>query len=354
MTLHQRPSLQEVPAYKQGKPAAAGASKLSSNESPHAPLPSVLASIQDGLATIHRYPNIAATELTGALSAQFGIPAEHITLGAGSVEVAAQIIHAVAAEGDEVMYAWRSFEAYPSLVRIAGATPVEVPLDAESRHDLPAMLEAITEKTRLIFICNPNNPTGTVVQAQELDEFINAVPRNVLVVVDEAYVHFDRSQVRADGIELFRKYPHVAVLHTFSKAYGLAGLRVGYAISPLEVAENLRKVAVPFGVSDLAQRAAVASLAAIDELSVRIEDVVAQRERMYAGLAAAGYPVVKSQANFVWVDAGAATVELEAKLAAGGVVVRAFPGEGLRISSGTAEDVDRVLAALPAVQEATA
>lgn len=216
------------------------------------------------------------------------------------------------------------------------------------------MLDAITEKTRLIFICNPNNPTGTVVQAQALDEFINAVPRNVLVVVDEAYVHFDRSAVRADGIELFRKYPHVAVLHTFSKAYGLAGLRVGYAISPLDVAANLRKVAVPFGVTDLAQRAAVASLAAIDELSVRIEEVVAQRERMHDALAAAGYPVVKSQANFVWVDAGESTVELEAMLAAGGVVVRAFPGDGLRISSGTAEDVDRVLAALPAVQEATA
>ena len=354
MTLHQRPSLQDVPAYKQGKPAPAGASKLSSNESPHAPLPSVISSIQEGLGSIHRYPSIAAPQLTGALAEQFGIAPEHITLGAGSVEVAAQIIHAVAAEGDEVMYAWRSFEAYPSLVRIAGATPVEVPLDAESRHDLPAMLEAITEKTRLIFICNPNNPTGTVVEAEALDQFINAVPHDVLVVVDEAYVHFDRSAVRADGIELFRKYPHVAVLHTFSKAYGLAGLRVGYAISPLEVAANLRKVAVPFGVSDLAQRAAVASLAAIDELAVRIEEVVAQRERMYDSLAQAGYPVVKSQANFVWVDAGEDTMKLEEQLAAGGVVVRAFPGDGLRISSGTEEDVDRVLAALPALASAEA
>ncbi|WP_440102562.1 histidinol-phosphate transaminase [Glutamicibacter mishrai] len=354
MTLHQRPSLQDVPAYKQGKPAPAGASKLSSNESPHAPLPSVISSIQEGLGSIHRYPSIAAPQLTGALAEQFGIAPEHITLGAGSVEVAAQIIHAVAAEGDEVMYAWRSFEAYPSLVRIAGATPVEVPLDAESRHDLPAMLEAITEKTRLIFICNPNNPTGTVVEAEALDQFINAVPHDVLVVVDEAYVHFDRSAVRADGIELFRKYSHVAVLHTFSKAYGLAGLRVGYAISPLEVAANLRKVAVPFGVSDLAQRAAVASLAAIDELAVRIEEVVAQRERMYESLAQAGYPVVKSQANFVWVDAGEDTMKLEEQLAAGGVVVRAFPGDGLRISSGTEEDVDRVLAALPALASAEA
>lgn len=347
MTLHQRPSLREVPAYRQGKPAPAGASKLSSNESPHAPLPSVLASIQEGLGTIHRYPSIAAPQLTLALSEQFDLPAEHITLGAGSVEVAAQIIHAVAAEGDEVMYAWRSFEAYPSLVRIAGATPVEVPLDAHARHDLPTMLEAITDKTRLIFICNPNNPTGTVVEAEEIDAFINAVPRNVLVVVDEAYVHFDRSTVRADGLELFRKYPHVAVLHTFSKAYGLAGLRIGYAISPLEVADNLRKVAVPFGVSDLAQRAAVASLAAIDELSVRIEEVVTQRERMYEGLAQAGYPVVKSQANFVWINAGAKTLEIEEQLADGGVIVRAFAGDGLRISSGTKEDVDRVLAALP-------
>ncbi|MGP9781095.1 histidinol-phosphate transaminase [Arthrobacter sp. MYb211] len=346
MNINQRPSLAAVPAYRQGKSAAPGASKLSSNESPHAPLPSVVQSIAEGLESIHRYPNMAAPELITALADQYDLDPEEISLGAGSVEVASQLIHAVAGEDDEVMFAWRSFEAYPSLVRIAGAVPVEIPLDAEFKHDLPAMLDAITERTRLIFICNPNNPTGTVVAADALEEFVAAVPRNILVVIDEAYVHFDRSDIRADGLKLFRKYPHVAVLHTFSKAYGLAGLRIGYAVSPKPVAQNLRKVAVPFGVTDLAQRAAVASLEAAGELGVRINEVVEQRERMLEGLLAAGYPAVPSEANFVWVAAAERTAELEALLSEGNVVVRAFPGEGLRISSGSAQDVDRVLAAV--------
>lgn len=346
MTIHHRPGLELVPAYRQGKAAAPGASKLSSNESPHPPLPSVVKAVGQELEMIHRYPNMGATDVIAALAQKNGVQPQNITLGSGSVEVAAQLIHAVAGPGDEVMFAWRSFEAYPSLVRVSGAVPVQVPLDENYGHDLPAMLDAITDRTRLIFICNPNNPTGTVLEAEALEKFVAAVPRNVLVVIDEAYVHFDRSEVRADGLALFAKYPHVAVLHTFSKAYGLAGLRIGYAISPQPVAENLRKVAVPFGVTNLAQAAAVASLAAEDELALRINEVVEQRERLYQGLIAAGYPAVPSQANFVWVPAGEGTSELEATLDAGGVVVRAFPGEGLRISSGTAEDVDRVLAAL--------
>lgn len=355
MTINHRPGLDQVPAYRQGKAAAPGASKLSSNESPHPPLPSVVTAVASRLENLHRYPDMGASQVIEALAEKNGVLPENVTLGAGSVEVAAQLIHAVAGPGDEVMFAWRSFEAYPSLVRIAGAVPVQVPLNAEAAHDLDAMLAAITERTRLIFICNPNNPTGTVVDAEALDRFVNAVPRDVLVVIDEAYVHFDRSQIRADGLALFAKYPHVAVLHTFSKAYGLAGLRIGYAISPQPVAQNLRKVAVPFGVTDLAQAAALASLEAEAELSERIGEVVDQRERLYRGLVEAGYPAVASQANFVWVPAGEGTVELEAMLEAGGVVARAFPGEGVRISSGSAVDVDRVLAALaPRLSKANA
>lgn len=355
MTINHRPGLDQVPAYRQGKAAAPGASKLSSNESPHPPLPSVVTAVASRLENLHRYPDMGASQVIEALAEKNGVLPENVTLGAGSVEVAAQLIHAVAGPGDEVMFAWRSFEAYPSLVRIAGAVPVQVPLNAEAAHDLDAMLAAITERTRLIFICNPNNPTGTVVDAEALDQFVNAVPRDVLVVIDEAYVHFDRSQIRADGLALFAKYPHVAVLHTFSKAYGLAGLRIGYAISPQPVAQNLRKVAVPFGVTDLAQAAALASLEAEAELSERIGEVVDQRERLYRGLVEAGYPAVASQANFVWVPAGEGTVELEAMLEAGGVVARAFPGEGVRISSGSAVDVDRVLAALaPRLSKANA
>ncbi|KHK98997.1 aminotransferase [Microbacterium mangrovi] len=340
-----------MPAYRQGRAAAPGASKLSSNESPHPPLPSVVRALQQQLGGIHRYPRMNAPEIIGRLAERHGVDVAQVTVGAGSVELAAQLIHAVAGVGDEVMFAWRSFEAYPSLVRIAGAVPVEVPLDADHRHDLDAMLAAITPRTRLIFVCNPNNPTGTVVGAAELERFVAAVPRDVLVVIDEAYVHFDRTDYfvgahRGAGVELFRRYPHVAVLHTFSKAYGLAGLRIGYAIAPADVADSQRKVAVPFGVTELAQSAAVASLDAEAELAERIDEVVAQRERLFALLQDAGWPAVPSEANFIWVPAGDRAVELDELLQAGGVVARTFPGEGVRISSGSASDIDRVADAL--------
>ncbi|CAH0182977.1 Putative phenylalanine aminotransferase [Microbacterium oxydans] len=354
MPLPTRAGLDAVPTYRQGRSAPAGASKLSSNESPHPPLPAVIAAVGERLATIHRYPDMSATVLRDVLAERYRVDPAQVTVGAGSVELAAQLIHAVAGDGDEVMFAWRSFEAYPSLVRIAGATPVAVPLTETHTHDLDAMLAAITPRTRLIFVCNPNNPTGTVVGAAELERFVAAVPHDVLVVIDEAYVHFDRTEYfdrdrhQGAGIELFHRHPHVAVLHTFSKAYGLAGLRIGYALAPTEVAENQRKVAVPFGVTDLAQTAALASLDSERELAVRIDEVVQQRDRLHALLIAAGWPAVASQANFVWVPAAERTDELETLLREGGVITRAFPGDGVRISSGSADDVDRVAAALAA------
>ena len=357
MTLPTRAGLDAVPAYRQGRSAPAGASKLSSNESPHPPLPSVVEAVQRRLATIHRYPDMSAAALRERLAERYDVDPAVVTVGAGSVEIASQLIHAVAGEGDEVIFAWRSFEAYPSLVRIAGATPVAVPLNADHAHDLDAMLAAITPRTRLIFVCNPNNPTGTVVGAAELEAFVAAVPRDVLVVIDEAYVHFDRTGSYGAGVELFRRHPHVAVLHTFSKAYGLAGLRIGYALAPVEVADNQRKVAVPFGVTDLAQAAALASLDAEDELAVRIDEVVVQRDRLHSLLIASGWPAVASQANFVWVPADDRTDELELLLREGGVITRAFAVEGVRISSGSREDIDRVQAALhtqTAPQEARA
>ncbi|MBL3688283.1 histidinol-phosphate transaminase [Leucobacter zeae] len=352
MPLQRRTSLSLVPAYRQGRPAPEGAVKLSSNESPHPPLASVRDALAAELGSVQVYPDMSGARVRELLAERHGVAAESISLGAGSVEVASQLIHSRAGDGDEVVFAWRSFEAYPSLVRIAGATPVEVPLDADARHDLDAMLAAITPRTRLVFVCNPNNPTGTVVAAEALERFVDAVPRDVLVVIDEAYVHFDRTPERADGLDLFRRFPHVAVLHTFSKAYGLAGLRIGYAIAPLEVAEELRKVAVPFGVTNLAQTAAAASLRAEDELAIRIDEVVAERERMFAALDALGLGPVRSEANFVWVPEGSTGVEpvtaadLGAALEAGGVIARVFPGEGVRISCGTAADTDRVVAAL--------
>lgn len=350
MQVHLRQSLDLVPPYRQGKQPPAGASKLSSNESPHPPLPAVAQAVAAQLDAFHRYPDISALPVRTLLSKRLGVDVDSITLGAGSVEVAAQLIHAVTDPGDEVMFAWRSFEAYPSLVRIAGAVPVEVPLDAHATHHLDGMLAAITPRTRLIFICNPNNPTGTVVGAAELEAFVVSVPHDVLVVIDEAYVHFDRTHDRADGISVFHRHPHVAVLHTFSKAYGLAGLRIGYAVSPPAVADALRKVALPFGVSSLAQAAAVASLDAEGELEARINEVVRQRGRMFDALRTAKLDPVASQANFVWVPnrnaAGIGAAALGELLETGGVVARVFPGEGVRISSGNAIDVNRVVAAL--------
>lgn len=351
MTIAQRNSLQAIPAYKQG--ATPGehdkAFKLSSNENPFAPLPAVTTGLVDLLESINEYPNAAAPELVSRLAERFDVAPGCIALGAGSVEVAGQLIHATTNPGDEVMFAWRSFEAYPILAHVAGATPVMVPLDTNGGHDLVAMAEAITERTTLIFICNPNNPTGTVVNSAAVDAFMAKVPANVLVVIDEAYVHFNLQANSAIGLDFFRRYPNVAVLHTFSKAYGLAGLRIGYAIAPQAVASNLRKTAVPFGVSALAQRAALLSLEHEPELQVRIDELVDERTTLVGALRSAGVELWDSQANFIWLATKERTEVIDAALRDAGVWGRAFPGEGIRISVGTREANALVLETLTKV-----
>ncbi|MFL4476252.1 histidinol-phosphate transaminase [Paeniglutamicibacter sp. MACA_103] len=352
MNLAQRSSLNSIPAYKQGATpdAAEKAFKLSSNENPYPPLDSVIAGLSSELGTINQYPNAAAPELVALLAERLGVEPGTIALGAGSVEVAGQLIHATANPGDEVVFAWRSFEAYPILTHVAGATPVMVPLDADGAHDLAAMAEAITERTALVFICNPNNPTGTVIDAAAVDTFMAKVPEHVLVVIDEAYVHFNTAADSAIGMDFFRRYRNVAVLHTFSKAYGLAGLRIGYAVAPPAVAANLRKTAIPFAVTALAQRAAVLSLEHEDELQVRIDELVAARETLLATLRHAGIDVTASQANFIWLSTGEDTEAVDAALRAAGIWARAFAGEGIRISIGSPEAneaiADAVVAAL--------
>ncbi len=341
-----RAALDAVPSYKQGRTLAEGADmvKLSSNELPFAPLPSVLAAIEAGLNGLNRYPLTAAPALTEALSRRFNVGAERIVYGAGSVEIVSQFIRATCAEGDEVMYAWRSFEAYPMLVQTAGATPLQVPLTADHRHDLPAMLAAITDRTRLIIVCNPNNPTGTTVSAEELEEFLSQVPASVSVLLDEAYHQFDDGVEPIVGAELLERFPNLSIAHTFSKAYGLAGLRVGYGIAPAGLASALRKVAVPFGVTDLAQRAAVASLEAGAELEERVDAVLAERHRVVSTLEAAGWTLPASRANFLWLPLGADTEAAVEVLERHGILVRPFPGEGLRVTIAEIEGNDRLLA----------
>ncbi|KOU52515.1 aminotransferase [Streptomyces sp. WM6378] len=341
-----RAELDGIPTYKPGKPAASDgpvAYKLSSNENPYPPLPGVMESAVAAAGNFNRYPDMACTGLMNELAERFGVPVTHLATGTGSVGVAQSLIQSTSGPGDEVMYAWRSFEAYPIITQISGATSVRVPLTSGDVHDLDAMAEAITDRTRLIFVCNPNNPTGTVVRRAELERFLDRVPSDVLVVLDEAYREFIRDVEVPDGIEIYRDRPNVAVLRTFSKAYGLAGLRVGFAVAHEPVAAALRKTAVPFGVSQLAQDAAVASLRAEDELMGRVGSLVCERERVYEGLVQQGWTVPETQANFVWLRLGERTVDFAAACEAAGVVVRPFAGEGVRVTIGESEANDLFL-----------
>jgi histidinol-phosphate aminotransferase len=343
-----RAELAGVPAYRAGLPAPAGAYKISSNENPYPPLPSVTAALGAAVAQLNRYPDFAAADLVSALAQRFDVPTGHIAVGTGSVGVAQQIVQSTAGPGDEVVFAWRSFEAYPIITAVCGATAVTVPLDDDDRHDLRAMLAAITDRTRLVFVCNPNNPTGTAVRRGELEAFLDAVPRDLLVVLDEAYGEFIRDEQVPDGIEIYRDRPGVCVLRTFSKAYGLAGLRVGFAVAHDPVAEALRKTAVPFGVSTIAQVAAIASLAAEDELRARVEQIVKERDRMTSALAEQGWRIPASEANFVWLRLGKRTEHFAQSCAEAGVVVRSYgvtePLGGVRVTVGEPEATDRFLA----------
>ncbi|GLX49805.1 putative phenylalanine aminotransferase [Streptomyces hygroscopicus subsp. hygroscopicus] len=338
-----RAELEGIPTYKPGKPAASdgpAAYKLSSNENPYPPLPGVLESVTAAAASFNRYPDMACAALTEELAERFGVPATHVATGTGSVGVAQQLIQATSGPGDEVIYAWRSFEAYPIITQVNGARSVQVPLTEGDVHDLDAMADAITDRTRLIFVCNPNNPTGTVVRRAELERFLDRVPKDVLVVLDEAYREFNRDPEVPDGVELYRKRPNVCVLRTFSKAYGLAGLRVGFAIAHEPVAAALRKTAVPFGVSQLAQEAAIASLRAEDELLGRVGSLVCERTRVVDALRAQGWTVPETQANFVWMRLGERTTAFAQACEEHGVVVRPFAGEGARVTIGEAEAND--------------
>jgi histidinol-phosphate aminotransferase len=343
-----RQALDTIPTYKPGRPAAAGPSgapayKISSNENPYPPLPGVLEKAVAAATAMNRYPDMACRELVAALAGHYGVPREHIATGTGSVGVAQQLVQATSGPGDEILYAWRSFEAYPIIAQISGAESVRVPLTPDERHDLDAMAAAVTDRTRLIFVCNPNNPTGAAIPRDELERFLDRVPGEVLVVLDEAYQEFVRDPEVPDGLDLYRDRPNVCVLRTFSKAYGLAGLRVGFAVAHEPVADALRKTAVPFGVSQVAQDAAVASLAAREALMVRVDALVEERRRVREGLLAQGWTVVPSQANFVWLRLGERTSDFAAACEAAGVVVRPFAGEGARVTVGEPEANDVLL-----------
>lgn len=345
--MHLRPEIASLPPYRQGRPAPADAFKLSSNESPFPTLPAVTEAI--ARATLPLYPDAAAIGLRTRLAERFGTTLDEVHVGSGSVSILYQLAQATSTAGDEILYSWRSFEAYPGIVTVSGATSVQVPNRADGSHDLDAMAAAITERTRLVLVCTPNNPTGPIVTTEAFERFMEAVPENVLVVLDEAYREFVTDPEAVEGIAQLKKHENLVVLRTFSKAYGLAGLRVGYAVGPAYVLDACRATAIPFSVSEQAQRAALAALDSEAEYAVQVAELVERRDRIRAALIAQGWDVPAAQGNFVWLPAGDATAAASETLEAHGIIGRVFPGEGVRISIGPEASVEKLLQAAEAV-----
>lgn len=343
-----RRMLAELPLYRAGqRPAQRNdlrTYKLSSNENPVGPPEAVLASLPDS--AIHLYPDPGNTELIAAVAAYLGVSPEQVCVGCGSVALCQNVVQIACDPGDEVVYAWRSFEAYPIVASISSAVSVQVPLTSDARHDVEAIVAAVTDRTRVVFLCTPNNPTGPAVSHAQAEWVIEQVGPQVVVVIDEAYHEYVTSPDAVRALELAQEHPNVLVLRTFSKAFGLAGLRVGYGVGSPEVVAAMRKVATPFGVSTVAQAAAVASLqpAGLEHMRATVAASIAERDRMASVLRDAGWDVPDSQANFVWISTERPT-EVAAALEAAGLTVRPFP-EGLRISVGPVAANDRVLSVL--------
>ncbi|WP_448617544.1 histidinol-phosphate transaminase [Geodermatophilus sp. URMC 65] len=362
-----RPAVQQLPAYRPGRNPAdlareigvEQAVKLASNEVAFPPLPAVVEAIAAAAAETNRYPDNGAVVLTAALAERYGVDPAQVVTGCGAVMLCQQLAQSFNDPGTSIAFAWRSFEMYPLLAQVAGARSIQVPLvpgrpdGPADTHDLGALAAAVDDSTRVVFVCNPNNPTGTAVRRTELERFLDAVPADTLVVLDEAYREFITDPDVPDGLELMRGRPNVAVLRTFSKAWGLAGLRVGYLVAEdPAVADAVRRTHVPFSVSSLAQAAAVAALASEDEVRRRCAAVTAERARLTAALRERGLDVSDSQANFVWLSVGEEAAGLAAALESRAVITRPFAGEGIRVTVGTPEEDDVLLAALDQVRSA--
>ena len=335
-----RPEIVSLPVYRQGRPPVPGGLKLSSNELPFGPLPEVIDALEKG--AWNRYPDATAAQLREKLSAILGVPSDWLLVGAGSVALLQQFISAAAGPGDEVIYPWRSFEAYPGLVTVSGATSIKVPNRLDHGHDLEAMAAAVTDRTRVIIVCTPNNPTSTIVTTAEFEQLMAQIPSDRLVILDEAYREFVDNPDAVRGEEHWDKYPNLVVTRTFSKAYGLAGLRIGYAIARPELLAPAQGAGIPLAVSAPAQLAAEVSLDHVDQIESRVGEVaqrIAQVREAFAKLGGLPLPY----GNFVWLPTGKHTDQVVTWLEDEKIVARAFPGEGIRVSIAEAEGVDPLL-----------
>jgi histidinol-phosphate aminotransferase len=356
MTRLTRADLDALPAYVPGRSAAdlarelgiAEAIKLASNEVPYGPLPGVVEAVTEAMLTSNRYPDMGVVALRDKLAERYAVSPDRIVTGCGSVALAEHLAKATCLPGDEVVYSWRSFEAYPIIVAGVAASGVRVPNTAGHGHDLDAMADAIGESTRMVFVCNPNNPTGSSLRRAELDRFLAQVPSDVLVVLDEAYREFVTDDQVVDGLETYGDRDNVVVLRTLSKAWGLAGLRIGFLVAQPDVATAIRKVLTPFSTSLPAQAAALAALEQGTEVRRRCALVVAERDRVTEALRKLLPDVPTSQANFVWLPLRDAAAAFGAACEARGVIVRPFQGDGVRVTIGTPEENDAFLAAAEA------
>lgn len=342
-----RPEVLAVPAYKQGMAPSKQGFKLSSNENPFATLPEVQEAVNN--ADVNRYAAVAMPELRAAIGGLFGLNAETsqhmVHLAAGSVSILYQLIHAVAGPGDNYVYAWPSFEGYPLLSIATGAKGIPVALNNKFEHDLKAMAKTVTEDTRAILLCSPNNPTGPVIGAKNFHSFMKSIPKDVLVVLDEAYRELVTDSKAVRGEEVLEDYPNLVVLRTFSKAYGLAALRIGYGVGHPAVWEAARVTGIPLSVTAQAEAAASVSLtpAVSDQLNQQIAQLVDRRVALAEGLRSLGYEIPEAQGNFVWVPLGDDSLAFAEAFMQEGILVRPFAGSGVRISVGEAESVPEVL-----------
>lgn len=356
-----RPAVAQLPAYRPGKGAAqaeaehgiTNAIKLASNENPDPPVASILAAVSAAAAGANRYADHRATAVRERIGSWLGVDPAGVTVGAGSVGLLQQLFLTFVDPGDEVVYPWRSFEVYPVYTRLMAGREVTTPLTAEHTFDLDALAAAITPDTRMVLLATPNNPTGTALRTTELRDLLTAISPRTVVVIDEAYREFLDPSFGDPVVELVPDFPNVVVTRTFSKAHGLAGIRVGYAIGHPEVIASIDKTLFPFAVNALAQAAAIAAIDSMDEIQARVDRILAERARVIAALSADGWQLPDAQANFVYLPLGARTDEVYLGLEKRGVVTRPFSNEGIRVTIGSEEQNTRFLATLAEVAGAS-
>jgi histidinol-phosphate aminotransferase len=357
MTIEYGERVRRIPVYPTAQTYEFGGTlvKLASNETPFPPHPQVLEAVERELRTLNRYPDPDKTVLRRKLAGRFELPASRVAVGNGSCELLLSAGEALLEPGAEIVYAWPSFSIYPHLAAASGARAVTVPLDADGRHDLDAMAREVTHATRLVVVCNPNNPTATALPVEALDAFVGSLPRHVAVILDEAYVEFSTLQDPDESLPLLKKHPNVVLLRTFSKVYGLCGLRVGYSLAGSDdFRAAVDVVRQPFSVNALALAAATEALEHQDEVATRVERTAIERLHVEEELGERGLETTDSEANFSWVSLGdrdeAAILQ---GLAERGVIVRggaALGSEGhIRVTYGTRAENDRFLGALDEV-----